>query len=316
MSIVRIGVLFKFTKLYFSLKSGLSMTETTKIQTNGILDPQTLPSKRTFYIKTFGCQMNYADSEKIHRVLMQAGCLKVLDPILADIVIINTCSVRQKGEDKVFGFIREIRKARAGVQIGITGCMTRKTGMAKRYIECFQPSESTGVPRENTKKITLLGISGNLWNWDDELFLRSDDIDFVFRIEETGHLTKILSLIYNEDFGNDEKWEEYLKIHQVPLNTSSANIIIQTGCDNYCTFCIVPYTRGREISRPLAEIIEEVQAAVLAGAKEITLLRQNVNSYGKLNRAKLWNTEDLKWNDTAGEPTPFRELLNGLSGIE
>lgn len=70
-----------------------------------------LSKKTTFFIKTFGCQMNYADSEKIHRILLQAGCMKVLDPTQADIVILNTCSVRQKGEDRVFGFIREIRKA-------------------------------------------------------------------------------------------------------------------------------------------------------------------------------------------------------------
>jgi tRNA-2-methylthio-N6-dimethylallyladenosine synthase len=109
-------------------------------------------------------------------------------------------------------------------------------------------------------------------NWDDELLLRSEDIDFVFRIEETGYLTKILSWIRKEDFGNDEKWEEYLKIEQIPSHTSSVNSIIQTGCDNFCTFCIVPYTRGREFSRAPEEIITEIQKAVASGAKEVTLL--------------------------------------------
>ncbi len=268
-------------------------------------------TKTTFYVKTFGCQMNYADSEKIHRVLLQAGCLKVLDPSLADIIVINTCSVRQKGEDRVFGFVREVRKfaktTGKNPVIAVTGCMIRKTGLAKRYLETTE--------RDQVYTITLLGGEGNFWNWDDPLLLRSDDIDLVFRIEETGHLAKMLSVILDRDFGNDEKWEEYLKISQISSTAASANVIIQTGCDNYCTFCIVPYTRGREYSRPIAEIADEVRNVVANGATEITLLWQNVNSYGKLTRKKLWNEEALTWEKT-GSVTPFRELLNELGTID
>lgn len=267
--------------------------------------------KTTFYIKTFGCQMNYADSEKIHRVLMQSWCIKVLDPTLADIVIINTCSVRQKGEDKVFGYIQQIRKFAKKSEktpiIGITGCMTRKTGIAKRYLE--------NTDRDQVYSITLLGKEGNFWNWDDPLLLRSNDIDLVFRIEETWYLTKMLSVILDRDFGNDEKWEEYLKITQIRAEGNSANVIIQTGCDNYCTFCIVPYTRGREISRPIPEIVEEVKNLVKEGVTEVTLLGQNVNSYGKLTRKKLWNPEALTWGKK-DVTTPFRELLNELGNID
>lgn len=95
---------------------------------------------KTFHIKTFGCQMNYADSEKINMILMSAGLRKVIDPVKADIVIMNTCSVRQKGEDRVFGFMHEIERYhkthKTGMEVlfGITGCMVRKTGMAKRYL--------------------------------------------------------------------------------------------------------------------------------------------------------------------------------------
>ncbi len=96
-------------------------------------------------------------------------------------MIINTCSVRQKGEDKVFGYIQQIRKfaKKSGKTpiIGITGCMTRKTGIAKRYLE--------NTDRDQVYSITLLGKDGNFWNWDDPLLLRSNDIDMVFRIEET-----------------------------------------------------------------------------------------------------------------------------------
>ena len=104
---------------------------------------------KAFYIKTFGCQMNYADSEKINMILMSAGLRKVIDPVKADIIILNTCSVRQKGEDRVFGFMNEIERfhkntspqfssngegAHRQVLFGITGCMVRQSGMAKRYL--------------------------------------------------------------------------------------------------------------------------------------------------------------------------------------
>lgn len=113
--------------------------------------------------------------------------------------------------------------------------------------------------RNNTTKITLLSDESGLFNYDDELFIRSEKIDFTFRIEEITMLTKILSLISGEEIGNDAKFNEYLAVKQLQENPASANIIIQTGCDNFCTFCIVPHTRGREISRPIADIVAEVR---------------------------------------------------------
>lgn len=180
-------------------------------------------SQRKFHIQTFGCQMNHADSEKIHMLLTQAGLAKVDTWEEADIVIFNTCSVRQKGEDRVFGFVEEIDRLRHStgrdIRVGLTGCMTRKTGLNKKYYD-YQG-------RKNTTKIELLelqegqstkykgqsdGIS--LFNSDDELFNRTDNIDFVVRIEEIGALTTLLSIMYGEDMGQDDAFQSYLRVRQ------------------------------------------------------------------------------------------------------
>lgn len=266
--------------------------------------------------------MNYADSEKIHMILIGAGLRKVLDPVKADIIIMNTCSVRQKWEDKVFGFMNEVSRYHRNNEIKrsplfwITGCMVKKTGLARRYLK----DESGEMINEHykrrwTKDITLLGNQDSLMNYDDELFLRSPLIDFVFRIEEVSFLTKILSFISGEDIGNDAKFNEYLHVKQLSENPTSANVIIQTWCDNFCTYCIVPHTRWREMSRPICEIVDEAREVAKNGAKEITLLGQNVNSYGKETKMKLWSEEELMWKDKDAK-TPFRELLEEINEIE
>ncbi len=245
-----------------------------------------------FLLRTFGCQMNHADSEKITMLLRQAGASRVVEAADADVVILNTCSVRQKGEDRVFGYLREVRKLSEAqgrrIFTGITGCMTRKTGMAPRHYDAENA-------RKNARTITMLGSPDSIFNHDDPLFARSGDIDFIFRIEETAYLGRILSAITGTDIGADDRYEDYLRLRQSRDDPGSANIIVQTGCDNFCTFCIVPYTRGREISRSMDEIEAEAREAVASGAKQIMLLGQNVNSYGKETRKKRWNPESLTW---------------------
>ncbi|MDD2487037.1 MAG: MiaB/RimO family radical SAM methylthiotransferase [Candidatus Gracilibacteria bacterium] len=265
-----------------------------------------------YFLQTFGCQMNYADSEKINMVLLQSGFKKVSSLKDADLVIFNTCSVRKKGEDKVFGMINDLRKEEKitgkKMIIGISGCMVRKTGLNQKLYD-FKGD------REATKNIEFLDSNESVLNSDDKIFGRTDKIDFVFRIEEINFLTKLLSIIFKKDIGNDEKFNEYLQIRQYQENVGSANVIIQTGCDNFCTYCIVPHTRGREKSREKIDILDEIREVAVNGTKEVYLIGQNVNSYGKEFNAKLWNMGELRWNPKS-TITPFRELLNEVNKID
>ena len=260
--------------------------------------------------------MNYADSEKINMILLQSWLRKVLECGETDFLILNTCSVRQKWEDRVYGYIREARalaeKQNKTLIVGITGCMVRKTGLHAKYYESERK-------RKATKSIERMKDESSLFNSDDKIFGVTDTIDFTLRIEEIHYLTKILSLITQTEIGNDAKWNDYLQVKQSQDNPGSANVIIQTGCDNFCSFCIVPYTRGREKSRPQDEILQEIAECVANGSREVTLLGQNVNSYGKETKKKLWNVEELKWNWEDLETTPFRELLekaNAIKGLD
>ena len=251
---------------------------------------------RKYFIMTFGCAMNQADSEKVNMILLQSGFMKTNELKEADLVIFNTCSVRQKWEDKVFWMIEEIKKINSQnkknwlaheIKVWITWCMVRRTWIWEKYLENYKRD------RNKSKKINLLKDSS-----------------------EIRFLTLMLTHIYWESIWNDSKFDDYLKSKQLRENPYSATIIIQSWCDNFCTFCIVPYTRGRETSRPIEEIVAEAREAVAAWAKEITLVWQNVNSYGKqFVDKKYWNEEKSKWNSWAWK-SPFRQLLEALDQIE
>ncbi|MBP8016867.1 MiaB/RimO family radical SAM methylthiotransferase [Candidatus Gracilibacteria bacterium] len=258
--------------------------------------------------------MNIADSEKIHTIFLQSGFKVAKNPKDADIVIFNTCSVRKKGEDRVFGLIQEIlkfsKKNNKKIIIGITGCMSRKTGINPKYFK------DKNLEIKSPKNIELLKDEKGIFNSDDKLFAKTKDkIDFITRIEEISYLPKILSVIFKKDIGKDFKSNDYLKIRQLQENPASANIIIQIGCDNFCSYCIVPYTRGREFSRKKEDILIEIKNAIKNGSKEIVLIGQNVNSYGKQLKKKLWNLEKSSWN-SQNIKTPFRKLLEEINKIK
>lgn len=274
---------------------------------------------RRYYVKTFWCAMNQADSEKINMILLQSWFMKSNNWEDADLVIFNTCSVRQKWEDRVFWFIEEIYKENIKrqsqnkkiIKIWITWCMVRKTWLDEKYLENYKRDKN------KSKKITLINDKSEIFNNDDKLFPRNNwKIDFVLRIEDTKFLPLMLSHIYWESIWNEDKFDDYLKSKQLRESPHSATIIIQTGCDNYCTFCIVPYTRWMENSRSIDDIVQEAKEAVEWWAKEITLVWQNVNSYWKqFVDKKFWNKEKWKWNDWMWK-SPFRQLLEELDKIE
>ncbi len=270
---------------------------------------------KKYFIQTFWCAMNQADSEKINMILLQSGFFRVNNWKDADLVIFNTCSVRQKWEDKVFWMLEEIdrenKKNKKNIIVWITGCMVRKTGIDSKYLDDYKRDKN------KAKNIVITNNNSAIFNNDDKLFPRSDNkLAFTLRIEDTKYLPLILTHILWESFWSDYSFDDYLKQKQLRENPASAIIIIQSWCDNYCTYCIVPMTRWKENSRTILDIVNEAKEAVLNWAKELTLVWQNVNSYWKqwIDK-KFWNEEKWKWNDWLWK-SPFRELLEELNKIE
>ncbi len=183
---------------------------------------------KKYLIRTFGCQQNVADSERIAASYEARGFVPTEDVSQSDVIVINTCMVRDQAEERVYGFVRTIREGegKPDVEIVVTGCLV---GAALR--------EPSGKMR---KKIAL--------RLPDVTFLQIDEVGFE-------HLPK-------------------------RAEGKLASIVISNGCGNFCSYCIVPFSRGKEVSRPFVDIMEEVREAIESGRDEIVLLGQNVNSYG------------------------------------
>ncbi len=220
---------------------------------------------KTYYIRTFGCQMNENDSIQAGILLEnKLGLKKVNSPALADVVIINTCSVREKPEHKVFseaGRIGKLKKKKPNLIFGIMGCVAQQFG--KIFLE----------------KLPYL--------------------DFVVGTHNIHKIPEIVKSI-NE---KNEKFSEinfYDKINSINIPTNpydnyglKSYVTIMQGCNNFCSYCIVPFVRGREYSRKSENILNEIKILAEKGVKEITLLGQNVNSYGKTLKDEISFTELL-----------------------
>jgi tRNA-2-methylthio-N6-dimethylallyladenosine synthase len=205
--------------------------------------------KKKVYIKTFGCQMNEYDSGKMRALLGQDGYVPVQNPEDADVILVNTCSVREKPEHKLHSFIGEIKHLhKKGVQIGITGCMAQYDGerLFKKYRK------------------------------DVDLVLGPDQVPQIRSLVKRASKERVLA----NKFMDLDEYAFVRDLDPAAETSTGAFVTIQKGCDNRCTFCIVPATRGIEVSRASEEILEEVRACTARGIREITLIGQNVNSYG------------------------------------
>jgi len=233
-----------------------------------------------YHIITFGCQMNKSDSERIRTVLDNINMRETSNKEEADFILLNTCSVRQSAEDRAFGFMHEFEKLRQektpNLILGITGCMPG---------------------RDKEKK-----------------FLRKlKMVDLYFPIDQIENLPVWLNQL-NPNIQKEKKEEttkslEYLKIEAKYSNSYQMFLPIQTGCDRFCTYCVVPYARGKERNRSLKEILDEAKKFVRNGGLEITLLGQTVNSYEIPE-----NDPDLS-NDNPYK-TGFAQLLFELNKLE
>lgn len=215
--------------------------------------------KKTYHIETFGCQMNSRDSEKISGILKQIG-YEETDTEDADFVIYNTCTVRENANNRVYGrlgYVGRLKKSRPGMLVALCGCMMQESIVVEKIKESY-PFVDIIFGTHNIFKLAEL-IKTRI---DNEQIGRKHSDHMVI------DLWKDTDMIV-ENLPNDRKY---------PFK---AGVNIVFGCNNFCSYCIVPYVRGRERSRNLKDIIDEIEILAAEGVKEIMLLGQNVNSYGK-----------------------------------
>ena len=229
--------------------------------------------EKKLYLQTYGCQMNVRDGEEVAGLLMKEGYALADSPESADVLLFNTCSVREHAEDRVWsnvGALRELKTRRPELVIGILGCMAQ--------------------------------------HHQETVFKRMPHVDFVAGPASLYDVPELIETIQEERRPQlavaRRRRPEFQQV-AYHAGATSAFVTIMEGCDKFCTYCIIPFTRGREVSRPADQVVAEVEDVVRQGFKEVMLLGQNVNSYG---RRRL-----------DGPPTTFPELLrrvNAVPGLE
>ena len=198
-----------------------------------------------YHLITYGCQMNKNDSERMEALLKGVGLMPTDVREEADVILVNTCSVRQSAEDRVFSVVGQfasLKQMKPELIVGITGCMPGR--------------DRDGAIR---KRLPI--------------------VDLYFPTADMGQLPRWLGELRPELVNSTDPVEDYLKVHPDREVTRQAFVSIQTGCNKFCTYCVVPFARGLEKNRPLKDILEEIHDLALHGCVEVTLLGQTVNSY-------------------------------------
>lgn len=229
-----------------------------------------------FYIKTYGCQMNLRDSDAATAMLCEKGYTPVEKEEEADVIILNTCSVRGKAEDKAIGklgFLKRLKRKNENLLLGIMGCAAQRMG--------------------------------------EELFEKVPHLDFVVGTEQLHKLPEIVEKELADrhkfvNIGNQSEVLTSMGAHHMAEKKTSEFIAVMRGCDRFCTYCIVPHVRGREKSREMADVVEEAKKLADAGVVELTLLGQNISAYG-LDGVKPPINPSI---------SPFARLLEAISEID
>ncbi|WP_434288908.1 tRNA (N6-isopentenyl adenosine(37)-C2)-methylthiotransferase MiaB [Celeribacter sp. SCSIO 80788] len=224
---------------------------------------ETPSTTKKLYIKTYGCQMNVYDSERMAEALGGSGYTEVSSPEEADMILLNTCHIREKAAEKVYselGRYKDLKIANPDLKIGVAGCVAQAEG---EEIMRRQPMVDLVVGPQSYHRLPELEA-------------------------KAGHGQKAL----DTDFPEEDKFEK-LKSRPKAKRAPAAFLTVQEGCDKFCAFCVVPYTRGAEVSRPVERVLDEARDLVERGVREITLLGQNVNAYHGAGEGGTWGLARL-----------------------
>ncbi len=206
---------------------------------------------KTYFLKTYGCQMNEHDSENIEAILKELGFMQEEDYKKADLILLNTCSIRENAHNKAYGMLgrcKHLKEERPELMVGLCGCMAQEEVVVNSILEKF-PWMNFVVGTHNFNEIPNLLVKSLSDGLQVEVYSRERDLIEEMPTERQSKFKAYVNIIY--------------------------------GCDKFCTYCIVPYTRGRQRSRKKEDILEEIKSLIKEGYKEVTLLGQNVNAYGK-----------------------------------